>query len=208
MDTEARILAAAAELFQQHGFKNVTMDDVSRQAGISKKTLYERFANKGDVVTASVSWYKQQIFDEHKTISAEASNAIEAMVRITAMIDRMCRQINPIALSELQRFYPDGYNLFRNQLLTYDVDLIKQNLEQGIEEAHYRANFDVDLLARYRVESALIALRPNMLITDDRPYQYVNQEITEHFLYGIMTIKGERLYLQYKDQYYKQANRP
>ena len=56
MEPLAKILSVSAELFGQYGFKSITMDDIARRAGISKKTLYMHFANKNEVVNESVVW--------------------------------------------------------------------------------------------------------------------------------------------------------
>ncbi|MGZ3753046.1 MAG: TetR/AcrR family transcriptional regulator, partial [Mucilaginibacter sp.] len=58
MEPLHKILSVSVELFSQYGFKAITMDDIARRAGISKKTLYQHFANKEEVVNESVLWYK------------------------------------------------------------------------------------------------------------------------------------------------------
>src|SRR5690349_11639932 len=109
MEVLDKILNASVELFRQYGFKTITMDDIARRGGISKKTLYQHFANKNEVVNESVSWYQCRISDMCHAALTEAENSIEGMVRIMGMFDQIYRQINPTALLELERFYPDGF---------------------------------------------------------------------------------------------------
>lgn len=207
MEPLTKILSASAELFRQYGFKTITMDDIARRAGISKKTLYQHFANKEEVVNESLIWYKQ-----HMTTNCEAQiegseNAIEAMVRMLAFMDEMHKRINPMALFEMQRFYPVAYNTFRDQLIARDVVMIKDNILQGIKEGLYREDVDADLMARYRIETSLLILQPNLLVSDRTSLMSVALEIGEHFLYGIMNSKGEKLYQKYKAKYLKQASK-
>src|SRR5688572_23516301 len=127
MEPLTKILSASAELFRQYGFKTITMDDIARRAGISKKTLYQHFTNKNEVVIESVSWYKDKICTMCQAAMDQSDNAIEGMVRTMDMFDQINRQINPMALLELERYYPDGYKRFKDRLVEQDVETIKNN---------------------------------------------------------------------------------
>ena len=207
MDPLDKILAACAELFSQYGFKTITMDDIARRAGISKKTLYQHFANKHEVVHESVVWYKTQTSCSCEEVLKDAENAIEAMVKMLAFFDSMHKKINPMAIFELQRFFPESYRVFKDMLLERDVLLMRNNILQGMKEGLYREGLNADLLARYRLESSLLMLQPNLLVSDRNDLMTVAMEIGEHFLYGIMNVKGEKLYQKYKAKYLKQAQK-
>ncbi len=207
MEPLQKILGASAELFGQYGFKTITMDDIARRAGISKKTLYQHFANKQEVVNESVIWYKNHMTENCCSMLEGAENAIEAMVRMQAYFDSMNRRINPMAMFELQRFFPEAYKTFRDTLMDKDVVMIRENIQWGIKEGLYREDINADLMARYRLETSLLILQPNLLVNDRNSLISVALEIGEHFLYGIMTPKGEKLYHKYKEKYLKQASR-
>ncbi len=206
MEPLVKILSASAELFSQYGFKTITMDDIARRAGISKKTLYQHFANKQEVVNDSVIWYKNQTSETCGAMLKDAENAIEAMVRMLAYFDAMNKRINPMAMFEMQRFFPEAYKTFRDMLADRDVAMMRENILQGIKEGLYREDINADLLARYRLETSLLVLQPNLLVSDRANLISVALEIGEHFLYGIMTPKGEKLYQKYKAKYLKQAS--
>ena len=207
MEALTKILSAAVELFTQYGFKTITMDDIARRAGISKKTLYQHFANKDEVVKETVIWYKNHIDSQCRALMSDTENAIEAMVRIKSMMDQSYKQTNPMAIMELQRYYPEGYQAFRESLISQDVEAMKENINQGIAEGLYRDNLDVDLIAKFHIESALLLMQPNLMVNDREDLKAVNHEITELFLHGIMTPKGEKLYHKYKEKYLKQATK-
>ena len=199
MDILTKILGASVELFGQYGFKTITMDDIARRAGISKKTLYQHFANKDEIVKESVLWHKNHMFDQCQLVMDEAENAVDAMVKTMNIIDLSLTRINPIALLELQRYYPEGYATFREGLLKKDVGSIKENLLRGIAEGFYREDMNVDIIAKFHIEKSLLLLQPNMMVNDRNDMREVNREIMELFLYGIMTAKGEKLYRKYKE---------
>ena len=201
MEPLTKILSASAELFSQYGFKTITMDDIARRAGISKKTLYQHFANKQEVVQESVIWYKNNTTESCFLVLKDSENAIEAMVKMLAFFDNMNKRINPMAMFEMQRFYPEAYKTFRDLLAERDVVMIRDTILQGIKEGFFREDIDADLLARYRLETSLLVLQPNLLVNDRNSLMSVALEIGEHFLYGIMTAKGEKLYQKYKQKY-------
>jgi hypothetical protein len=135
----------------------------------------------------------------------DAVDAIDAMVQMIAFMDETHKRINPMAIFEMQRFFPEAYNTFREQLSIRDVAMIRENIELGIKEGIYREGLNADLLARYRVETSLLILQPNLLVNDRSDLMSVALEVAEHFLYGIMNAKGEKLYQKYKTKYLKQA---
>ena len=205
MEPLTKILSAAAELFRQYGFKAITMDDIARRAGISKKTLYQHFANKNEIVNETVIWYKSRICNNCEAVMSESANAVEAMVRTQVMMDHEHKQMNPVALYEMQRYFPEAYQIFREKLVEQDVEIIKATIKNGIEEGLYREDVNADLMARYRLETSLIMFQPNLLVNERYDLLFVTHEIFEHFLYGIMTAKGEKLYQKYKEHYLKQV---
>jgi len=183
------------------------MDDIARRAGISKKTLYQHFANKQEVVNESVTWYKTHMTTNCQAAISDAENAVDAMVRMLAFFDNMNKRINPMALFEMQRYFPEAYNTFREMLMDRDVAMMRDNILQGIKEGLYRGDINADLLARYRLETSLLILQPNLIVNDRADLMHVALEIGEHFLYGIMTQKGIEQYQAYKEKYIKQANK-
>ena len=207
MEPLIKILSVSIELFRQYGFKAITMDDIARRAGISKKTLYQHFANKQEVVNESVLWYKNHMTENCYSLIGDSENAVEAMVRMLAYMDTMYKQINPMAMFEMQRFFPEAYNTFRDQLQAKDVGMMRDNITRGIEEGLYREDVNAELMARFRLETSLMILQPNLLVSNRNDLLSVSLEIGEHFLYGIMTQKGVKQYLKYKAKYLTQVSK-
>jgi len=165
------------------------------------------FANKQEVVNESLTWYKEQITEKCGVLLQDTENAIDAMVRMMAFMDDMHKNINPMAIFELQRFFPEAFQIFREMIMKRDVAMMRDNILQGIQEGLYREDINAELMARYRIETSLLILQPNLLVSDRNSLMSVAMEIAEHFLYGIMNGKGEQLYQQYKTKYLKQATK-
>jgi AcrR family transcriptional regulator len=207
MDTLTKILSVAVDSFRQYGFKTITMDDIARKAGISKKTLYQHFPSKPDVVIAAMEWHHEHMDTLITRLMEDAENAVEAMVRVNAVLSQVFRQINPVALLELERFFPDGYRQFKEKHIQKDIAKIRDNIIRGMKEGVYRAGMDADLLACFRIESCLILFQPNSITAKIHPPHVATQVIMENFLYGLMTPKGEKLYQKYSEKYLKEVPR-
>jgi AcrR family transcriptional regulator len=207
MEPLIKILSASVELFRQYGFKTITMDDIARRAGISKKTLYQQFANKNEVVMESVQWYKNKLTEQCDHIIKNSTDAIEAMVETSLMLDNAYKQMNPMALFELQRYFPEAHDLFRKDLLLRDIDMIKNNIVRGIQEGLYREELNAELMARLRLEISLMMCQPNLMIGDRNELLYVSHELVEHYLYGLMTRKGQELYTKKYKQVLNQVSK-
>lgn len=203
MDVLQKILGVSVDLFRQYGFKTITMDDIARRSGISKKTLYQHFVNKQEVVQAAIDWYQARISDACHEALGTSENAVEAMVKLTNVLGQTFKDINPLAMLELQRFFPESHQSFRKTLFDKDMIAIRDNILQGIAEGNYREEVNAELLATYRMESCLIMLQPNLLLNERYNTQIVSLEIFEHFIYGLMTPKGAKLYIKYKEKYLK-----
>src|SRR5471030_810470 len=87
MEPLVKILNAARELFKQYGFKTITMDDIARGAGISKKKLYQHFANKDEVVHEAMVSYDDDKKNKCFVMIGESKDAVEAMVKMMVMMD-------------------------------------------------------------------------------------------------------------------------
>jgi len=157
------------------------------------------------VVQESVMWYKNQTTENCGMVLVDAENAVEAMVKLLAFFDDVYKRINPMAMFEMQRFFPEAYKTFRDLLMERDVAMMRENILQGMKEGVYRSDLDADLMARYRLETSLLILQPSLLVSDRASLMSVALEIGEHFMYGIMSPQGEALYQKYKLQYLKQS---
>jgi len=203
MEIREKIMIAAQDIFGRMGFKQTTMDEVARAAGVSKKTLYEQFSSKRELIFDLVEYYMGMVLKQCEEIVATTSNPIETILKIDHMITKSHQNVNPMALMELQRFFPESFNLFRTNLMKNDVVLMKENIEKGIKEGYYRKSINPEIIAKMRIENAMMVVCNNLMVTDRIDHLSLKKELMEHFMYGIMTPKGVEYYQKHKSQYYK-----
>jgi TetR/AcrR family transcriptional regulator, cholesterol catabolism regulator len=150
------ILTKVGELYRKYGIKSVTMDDVSHELGISKKTLYQYFTDKDDLVGKFID---NEIASRHKDFCIcfrEGFNAIEELFEIAIFMNRFISQQNPATEHDLKKYYPHHYQKSLKARREGIYNYILQNLKKGKEEGLYRPELNEEIIAKIylsRVES-------------------------------------------------------
>ncbi|UOE52069.1 TetR/AcrR family transcriptional regulator [Mucilaginibacter sp. SMC90] len=190
MIDKERILTGSEELFLEAGIKSITMDDIARHLGISKKTIYQHFKDKNDLVTALVS--KRLADDEANlcSIISNEGNMIDEMVELTKCTGDIFSRINPAVLFDLQKYHHEGWLLYLRFKTGFLVNIIEKLLKKGIEQGYIRPEIDARVIAIMRVNQ--IELGFNAAIYPHAEFNLwdVQLQLLNHFNYGVCSIKG------------------
>lgn len=200
METRNQIIAIATKSFLHYGFKNVTVDEIAHQAGISKKTLYKEFVKKDELVLASVTAYNERHWNEMLAIMDNSKNAIEELVGVFFHMAKMFKGMNPVCFIDLQRYYSKAFNYMEEFKKTKLHDCIKINLERGIKEGLFRENIAPEIIARYRMESVFMILHLDIFPKKEFELVEVSKQTFELYMFGISTLKGHKLITKYLEQ--------
>jgi len=149
-----RIQQKARELFMRYGFRSVTMDEIAGQTGISKKTLYQFFEDKDALVEAVMRSELDYMQTQCTKQMKEAENAIEEIFLDMDAMEVVMDAMNPQIVFDLEKFYPKTFEKFKKHKNNFLLDIIKKNLERGIDEEVYRNDFDIEIIARFRLAAA------------------------------------------------------
>lgn len=199
METRQRILEIAMAQFARFGVRTITMEDLARQAGISKKTIYQEFEDKKDLVKAVFAAILEQDRKRLAFILEQGDGVIEHLVQTSKMMRERLTSINPLVILEVQKYFPEAWNLFESfKQETIQQDLIKV-LERGKELGYFRPEIDSRILARVRLTQVTSAFDPKNFADPD--YNLVEEQmiVLDHFLHGIFTEKGRQEYFSQKD---------
>lgn len=199
-DVKDRIKQKAHDLFMMYGVRSVTMDEIALQAGVSKKTIYQFYADKDELVDA-VMQFKIEC-SEACCISnnSEAENPIHEMFLVIEMIQQMFENMNPTILGDLEKFHPFAFHRLQNHKYNFIYTNIKDNLERGIAAGYYRDDFDIDVIIKLRLETMMLQFNQHVFPSSQYNLIDIAVPITENFLYGIATLKGHKLITKYKQQ--------
>ncbi|MGZ8558073.1 MAG: TetR/AcrR family transcriptional regulator [Chitinophagaceae bacterium] len=197
MDPKERILIKAEELFMQFGIRSVSMDDIVNNLGMSKKTLYQYYADKDDLVDAVLNGYINLIQTDCVSCRQDASNAIHEIFITMERIMEEFNNMNPMLLYDLEKFHFNSFRRFREHKDKFMARIIRDNIEWGIKDALYRPDINVDLLAKFRVESMMLPFNVGVFPPGKYNLASLSEEIILHFVYGLATIEGHKLIQKY-----------
>lgn len=198
INTKDRIRQKADELFMRYGLRSVSMDDIANSMGISKKTIYQFFADKNELVDAVLEETlnnNKKNCDRNRIASA---NAVEEIFLSMDIAEQIFRNMHPSVVFDMQKYHPQAFARFLKHKNDYLFNIVSKNLERGIKEELYRSEIDIEILSRFRVETMLMSFNPEFYIGQKHNIAEVEQQLLEHYLYGIASLKGYKLILKYQ----------
>lgn len=202
-----RISSKAHELIMKYGIRSVSMDDIANSLGISKKTIYQFYSDKDELVGAIVEAILRKNQGNCANFLEGSGNAIDEVWRSKELMRETFMNMNPSVLFDMQKYHPKAFTRFMKHKNDFLYTVIRNNLERGIAEELYRPEINIDILTRFRVESMFMPLDPDFFSKLKHSILEVEEQLMEHFLFGIATLKGHKLILKYKQESEKNASK-
>jgi TetR/AcrR family transcriptional regulator, cholesterol catabolism regulator len=207
MENKERILVKSNELFNRYGIRSVSMDDIAAQLGMSKKTLYQYYTDKDELVNAVFDVVLHNNKCQCLDCTKKCENAIHEVFLSFDSVEEMLATMNPSVLFDMQKYHPSAFKKFDEFRNGFLYKMIKANLERGIKEELYREDIDTDILSRYRLHSIVLSFNSTVFPSNKTSLVYIEQQLMEVFLWGIATTKGQKLIQKYKNQRTKKSER-
>ncbi len=193
-----KILGIAIEQFSQYGVRTITMEDIARLAGISKKTIYQEFKDKKQLVKEAFSLVLKEDQDSLNKLMEGDDGVIEHLVYTSKMVKERLSGLNPMALLEIQKYFPEVwemFNEFKEEIIVTDIVNV---IEKGKTLGYFRPEINAKILANMRIDQISAAMNPSNYANKEFSLLSLHLEMLDHFLHGIFTEKGRQAYLQKK----------
>jgi AcrR family transcriptional regulator len=198
MEPQEKILKASLSLFFKYGIKHVTMDDIAKELGMSKKTIYQFYKEKDDLVNQLCEVELKEHECQFDALNRDAKDPIHEIMLISNKMKVMMQNINPMFFLDLQKFYPVAFKRFQRFKEECGFKNVRSNIVKGIEMGVYRPDLDPDFVASYRMAQIDMLMFGNYFPFDKISLTKTNELILDMFVYGICTIKGHKLINNYK----------
>jgi AcrR family transcriptional regulator len=205
-ESHDKILNGATELFRKYGVRSITMDDIAHHLGISKKTIYQYFADKDDIVTLGTRMHLTNERKMFERVSKEAKDAIEQMFSLTRCMNSNLKDSNASLIFDLQKYHARSWNLILEFKHGFLRELITDNLKAGIAQGYFRDDINVEVLSKIRLETVSLAHDDHIFPRDQYDLGELQMSLLDHFIHGIMTVKGKKIYKKYKEAYERADN--
>ena len=198
METKDRILQGAEELFFKYGIKSITMDDIAKHLAISKKTIYQYFSDKNELVETLMTVKLKEDECEFKQIQQDADNMVVEVFNMMKHMGVMFSKVNPNIFYDLQKYHPNAWKQFKNFKQDTMAKMVESSLERGMREGLVRPDLNAKILSRLRIEEVEMGFNSEIFPLDKFKMLEVQITMIDHFLYGICTLKGHKLINKYK----------
>ena len=196
MDLREKILRTSMDLMMRIGPQSVTMDMVARDCGISKRTLYETFPNKHDLICDVIKYNQEASNAKFVEIFEQSSNSFEALMGVYTVTRDFIQKTSQVFLTDIKRLYPEAFNEYKNQEISHILSLakiIRQAKDEGLALPGIKCKIAAFLLTNNM---------KNLHNMQDFPFpEYTAAEVFDgaflNFMRGIATTKGQEIIEDY-----------
>lgn len=200
MEASQLILDKAFDLFKRYGIRSVSMDDIASQCGMSKKTLYQHFADKDTLVHMILLHMVQKSESQCCMIEQQSENAVHEIFLSIDMLQQMFEGINPIMLFDLHKYHQMAYKKLNDHKQQFIYNITRNNLERGIAEGLFRSDINVEIMTQLHLHTISMTFEQEILPRQKFSLVEIQMEIMLHYVYGLATAKGVKLIEKYKQQ--------
>lgn len=184
-----RIIDISNELFRTFGLKTVSMDDIAKKVGISKRTLYETFSSKDELLTMCLSEKERRLAESLMQIIEDKENDfVDVIVKVLIHQSRELRKVNPLFFQDLDRYnFRMAFEEQRSNTEGRKQSFMKL-LNKGIEEGYIRSDIDLSLTVDF-----FIGRNPSLksyFSSSSHRIENVLENMYLIYFRGISTIKG------------------
>lgn len=197
---EERIITKFKELIFKRGIRSVSIDDLVREMKISKKTFYQYFSGKEQLVEKLLKKH----LNEHKSIieqiHEESEDVIKELLLIMQCSTHMLTQINPMVFEDLRIHYHKAWKRFEEFKQEYVIGRIMKTLEKGQKQGLIRKEIPLQLMAQLRLKEIELLMDYQFVKKFDMALSEIQKHITEYFILGVGTLKGiEKMYEYFRN---------
>jgi hypothetical protein len=185
-----KILYNASDMFLNLGFKSVTMDDIARELGVSKKTIYAHFSNKTDLVSEVTNRLFDTICCGIDDIKEQEKNPIVELFEIKKFVMQHLKDEKSSPEYQLKKYYPKLYHSLKSKQFDVMQDSFKDNLQKGVELGLYRDDINFDFISRIYFNGMVGIKDKDLFPQQNYPMSMLMNHYLEYHLRGICTQKG------------------
>lgn len=201
MDNRNRIIEGAAELFRTYGIKSVTMDSLATHLGMSKRTIYEIFADKDEILIGVLKWMAEKQKEVMKKILDESENALAAIFRLLEINREHFQEMSPAFQADIKKHHYDFLMKKSEKYEMPDYRNYQEFLERGIKEKLFRKDVNTDIANRCLFSLFRSSMDPDLYPFEMFSRREIIRNLIINYLRGISTPAGINLINQLEHRF-------
>jgi len=198
-EKQKHILQGAFKIFSKYGIRSVSMDDICKELCMSKKTMYQYFKNKEELVEKGLEETAIRDSCQYVIIQENFPNPIDALLEVSRITCLLLAEINPNFIYDLKKYYPEISKKHFDHTRTHIYNKIRENMLRGIEAGLYRTDLSVDLVSRLYVQKIEDIMDSEFNIPDEKfAITKFFSVMFENHIRGISTTEGVKYFEERK----------
>ena len=191
MDIKDRIIEKARELFFQYGIRNISMDELASSLGMSKRTIYENFKDKEDILKSLILKIKDERNEVIKEFLVKGLNVVEVFINVIEIQKKMPVS-NAKFIQDIYKYYPNITKIMQEHIEKNNV-FLQEFLLKGIEQGFIREDLNIKVTAFLVEESTYTYIRASYLEQPPFSFPELFYTMMINFVRGISTEKGIKI---------------
>lgn len=190
MEIRKRIIKGAGKLFYTKGIKRVTMDDIAEAIGMSKRTIYENFRDKTEILRETVDFLNEENRQNVEQMIRESENVMEVIIKILHYGLESIDVVTPMFLEDMQKFFPQVWEDTVQKGRETKHKQLQELLERGKKEGLFRTEINSKLVSRIFYEQLNLIHSNEAFPIEEFPRKELFENMFLNFARGISTRKG------------------
>jgi AcrR family transcriptional regulator len=200
MEIRERIITEAFSLFGKFGIRSVTMDQLAGHLGISKRTLYENFRDKNELLVEGIRHFRNIMHKEAKDLLKNSSNVIEGIYFIGKHGEKMRKKVNPVFFEDIRKYYPEIHTGISDKNHNSEYSIMLFLIRKGMNEGVFKKSLNPEIVNDFWHEIMDMIMNEETFPRDRYPQEDLVKNMIMPYLIGISTEKGKELIEKYFDK--------
>lgn len=188
---DKKFIEKVVDLFIENGAKTLTMDDIAKEFGMSKKTLYQKYTNKEALLGDVLHFKLNEVIEKLNELDTKVENAVERMFCRDEHFEKAAQSNNTILIRQLIKYYPAIFNKHMLEFSERFAEVLVHNIQKGRDQGYYRNDFDARIYAKIFFQLVMSYDSSPFLDTTEIDRAHYNQEALLFFMNAITTEKGK-----------------
>lgn len=194
------ILEKVRELFYKYGVRSVSIDDICRETGMSKKKLYQYVTSKNELVEKLLELERRNFEIIFETHNFDGVNSVDILITVSKDVNERFWEISPSMTFDLKKYYPEIYKKHFDDRIEFIYDQMWRNIRKGITQGMYRSDLSVELVTRLYIRRLIDIHNPDFFPPETFSFQTLFEVMIDNFIRGIATPEGIVHYESQKEQ--------
>lgn len=194
---DKKFLEKVVNLFIDNGAKTLTMDDIAKEFGMSKKTLYQMYANKEALLEDVLEFKLTEVIDKLNELDFKIENAVDRMFCRDEEIEKAAQSNNSLLIRQLIKYYPAIFNKHMMNFSERFAEVLIHNIDRGREQGYYRNDFDATIYAKIFFQLVMSYDSSPFLDTSKTDRTQYNNEALMFYMNAITNEKGKEQLKKY-----------